>query len=164
MDLYGDAAGTTMTLNSPIRREIGVTVPEVSGDLLVSGAPTVTAPATSRALVLPFSLLTNCAMPMAPPAPALFSTTTFLAWPEACSASPRVRAMVSKPPPGLAGAMILNCSTWAWAAIGARATRQETSRACRFMSLSSVVVQQCCGTTRNTSSDGTIVHFCQLPP
>ncbi|MNT35731.1 hypothetical protein D3C72_1717690 [compost metagenome] len=116
-----------MTLNSPIRREIGVTMPKLTGDLLVSSAPTVTAPATSSACGLPFSLLTNCAMPMAPPAPALFSTTTLLAWPDACSASPRVRAMVSKPPPGLAGAMILNCSTWAWATNGVTASRQLTN-------------------------------------
>ncbi len=106
-----EAAGTTTTSYSPVRRAIGVTWSRVAGDLLVRMAPIMTRPLTMSTLPLPFSLSTSCARPTVPPAPATFSTVTDFAWPPALITSSSARAVWSQPPPGFAGAMIRRSSS-----------------------------------------------------
>ena len=73
MVLSGDAAGSTNTLYSLVRRAIGVALSSVTGGLPVMMPPSITAPITISALGSPLLLLTNCAKPMAPAAPPLLS-------------------------------------------------------------------------------------------
>ena len=50
IDWIFDDAGTTITSYSPVRRAIGVTCDSLTGDLLVTMAPTITMPPTISAL------------------------------------------------------------------------------------------------------------------
>ncbi len=52
-------------------------------------------------------LCANCARPMMPAAPPLFSYCTLSAALASSSAAPRLRPVVSQPPPGLAGIISL---------------------------------------------------------
>src|SRR5215210_5622867 len=67
--LNGEAAGTTSARYSPVKRAIGVVCESLTGVLLAMSAPTITIPATIKALSWPFHWLTNCGSPTAPPAP-----------------------------------------------------------------------------------------------
>ena len=81
--LCGEFAGTTITSWSAVRRAIGVTASSVTGDLLVSTAPTMVMPITISWLPSPLAWLTNCARPTVPPAPGTLTTWTLLAAPVA---------------------------------------------------------------------------------
>ncbi|MNE97156.1 hypothetical protein D3C80_1954590 [compost metagenome] len=93
--MIGELAGTVMTMVSANRRAIGVAFFSVTGGLLVSIAPTITAPTTISALGLPLSVLTNWVSAMVPPAPPLLSYEAVLAWPAAISAAPSERPVWS---------------------------------------------------------------------
>jgi hypothetical protein len=69
----GDAAGSTNTWSSLIRRAIGVAWLSCAACLLVMRPPSITAPIIISALASPLLLLTNCARPMLPAAPPLLS-------------------------------------------------------------------------------------------
>ena len=80
-----------------------MTLASVTGDLFIAVAPTVTRPETNSALGSPLLVVTNCARPIAPPAPPLLSNCALLMLPAACIAAARLRPVWSKPPPGPAG-------------------------------------------------------------
>ena len=71
---YGPSAGTTTSSYSPVSRASGVTSASVTGALLVKIAPSITSPPTRMASPRFFSLVTNWARPIVPPAPAMFLT------------------------------------------------------------------------------------------
>ncbi len=121
-----DVPGTTMTSYSPVRRAIGVTCDRLTGDLLVMIAPTMTMPPIISALGSPLLELTNCAMPIVPPAPPLLSTVIFLTMPSLCSAACSARPVWSQPPPGAAGTRILRLSM---ASASPQATRARPTAA-----------------------------------
>jgi hypothetical protein len=73
MVFSGELAGSTNTLYSLVRRAIGVAWLRLTGGLPVMMPPSITAPITISASPLPLLALTNCARPMAPAAPPLFS-------------------------------------------------------------------------------------------
>jgi hypothetical protein len=78
MSLCGEAAGTTITSNSPVRRAIGIVWERLTGLLLAISAPTMTMPATMMLFCRPFHWLTNCGRPTAPPAPGTLVTWAVL--------------------------------------------------------------------------------------
>ena len=104
---YGESSGTTMISSSPVSRAIGVASVTLTGDSLVSTAPTMTRPIIISS-ALSVSRL-SWPSPTVPPAPVTLKTCTLRDIP-ACSWMTRCisRAVVSQPPPGLAGAMIRN--------------------------------------------------------
>src|SRR5687767_10666217 len=108
--LCGEFAGTMIASDSAVRRAIGVTFASVTGDLFIAVAPTVTKPDTNSALGSPLLVLTNCARPMAPPAPPLLSNWALFTLPAACIAIVRLRPVWSKPPPGPAGIITFSWS------------------------------------------------------
>ena len=59
---------------SHLSRAIGVVSASDTGDLLVKIAPTMTSPLTRRASPFPFSVATNWASPIVPPAPGMLAT------------------------------------------------------------------------------------------
>ena len=107
IDLNGELAGSTNTLYSVVRRAIGVTWLRLTGGLPVIKPPSITAPITIKALPSSLLPLTNWANPRAPAAPPLLSYVTVVAAPESIKALPNARPVVSHPPPGLAGIIIL---------------------------------------------------------
>ncbi len=106
MDLNGEFSGSTKTLYSVVRRAIGVACVIDTGGLPVIRPPSITAPITISAFGSPLLALTNCASPIAPAAPPLFSYVTEEARPASWIALPIARPVVSQPPPGLAGTII----------------------------------------------------------
>ena len=111
IDCSFDAAGTTTTWYSPVRRAIGVTCDRLTGDLLVISAPTITMPPIIIVLPSPLLEVMNCARPMVPPAPPLLSTVTRGTILSACSAACSARPVWSQPPPGAAGTRIFRLSS-----------------------------------------------------
>ena len=93
MVLIGPSAGTTISSYSPVSRASGVTSSKVTGALLVRMAPTITSPPTRMASPFFFSLVTNWARPMVPPAPAMFLTWMPEARPPSWSAVCMARAV-----------------------------------------------------------------------
>src|SRR5512134_2224458 len=108
MFLNGEEAGTTTTRYSLVRRAIGVTIVRSTGDLFSAIPPTITMPPTSIAFGSPFALLTNCASPIVPAAPPLFSNCTDCTTFALCIAAASARPVWSQPPPGFAGIIIFN--------------------------------------------------------
>ena len=68
----------------------------------------MTKPLTMSWLPSPLALLTNCARPTVPPAPAMLMTCALFTSFSAVSACCIERAVWSQPPPGAAGAMIFS--------------------------------------------------------
>ena len=91
--LNGDGAGTTSARNSPVSRAIGVACESRSGLLLAMIEPTITMPATIKALPCPFHWLRNCGSPTVPPAPPTLVICTPLTAPVARSTCSIVRAV-----------------------------------------------------------------------
>jgi hypothetical protein len=135
----GDSAGSTKTLSSRVMRASGVTCDSDTGDLLVMMPPSITAPIIIIALASPLLALANCASPMVPAAPPLLSKLTVAAAPASCIALPSARAVVSQPPPGLAGIIIFTLPACARAASGRPAPATSAARVFRKSSLRMVV-------------------------
>ena len=70
---------------------MGVAFASVTGGLFCTIAPTMTAPVTIIELGSPLLALANCASPMVPPAPPLFSNCAFFATPASTIALPSPR-------------------------------------------------------------------------
>jgi len=80
--------------------------------------PTITMSPTINAFGSPRAPLTNCARPIVPAAPPLLSNCTDCTTLAACIAAANARPVMSQPPPGLAGIIILRFA-------GARAAAQN---------------------------------------
>ena len=117
MVLRGESAGTTNTLYSLVRRAMGVILSMPTWGLPVMMPPTITAPVMIKALASPLAALTNCARPITPAAPPLFSYCTVSATLASSKALPSSRPVPSQPPPGLAGIIIFTLAP-AWALKG----------------------------------------------
>src|SRR5687767_10727150 len=94
-----------------MRRASGVVCERLTGDLFIVIPPTITNPVIITPPGSPLEELTNCASPIVPPAPPLFSNCTFFTTPAACIALANSRPVPSQPPPGFAGIIILMEST-----------------------------------------------------
>ena len=103
-------AGTTMTLDSSVRRATGTTLRMVTGLLLVMPAPTMTEPPTIRLLPWPLRWFTKRGRPIMPPAPPTFSNWKLPTRPLTLAARSMARAVPSQPPPGAAGTNMLMVS------------------------------------------------------
>jgi hypothetical protein len=124
--LCGDEAGTTITSYSLVRRATGVTIDRSTGLLFRMIPPTITMPPIITALGSPFAELTNCARPIVPAAPPLFSNCTDCTSLAACIAAARLRPVWSQPPPGLAGIIIFSAMDCAEAAGRPKACRTDS--------------------------------------
>ena len=103
MSRMSEEAGTTTAPASSVRRAIGVTSLMPTGVLLVSVAPTMTAPATMRLSGRPRRCATNRGRPTEPPAPPTFSNWKLPTRPAPRATCSMARPSPSHPPPGAAG-------------------------------------------------------------
>ena len=126
MFLKGESAGSTNVLYSLVKRAIGVTLSRPTGGLPVMMPPSMTAPIIISALGSPLALLTNCAKPMRPLRRLCFHTDTVSATLASIMALPKARPVLSQPPPGLAGIIILMLAA-AWADKGSAACSSQSS-------------------------------------
>ena len=98
-----DAAGTTTTWYSPVRRAIGVTCDRLTGDLLVMIAPTITMPPIIIALPVALARVDELREADGAAGAALVVDGDCGTMLSSCSAACSARPVWSQPPPGAAG-------------------------------------------------------------